>query len=226
MKFIRLHSSTLESVGNRGFTLVELMITVAISGIVMGSLGAAYIAQQRNATAQEQVVEMQQNIRAGLDILEREIRMAGYDPSHKAGATITAATNNSLSFTMDLNGDNDVGDTGENLTYSLYTSGGIQKLGRTDNTGGLGILAVAENIQAIEFNYTMADSTTTTAPAPPLSNIRAVQISILARASGPDSNFTNTAIYNAPSGTTWGSYNDNLRRRLLISTIQCRNMGL
>lgn len=238
MKSTSFHSSAHTFINERGFTLVELMVTVAIAGIVTAVLGTTYVMQQRSATAQEQVVEMQQNIRAGLAMLERDIRMAGFDPTHAVTGPkdFIVATNNTVRITQDLNQDGDVDDAGEDVTYSLYVaSDGIRKLGRNDNTGGSGNQAVAENIDALEFYYTMDDGTQTTAPVS-LSAIRSVQVSLLARAGRPDQDFTNTMTYTPASGIPWdlngaaagtaNPPNDNIRRRLLITTIQCRNMGL
>jgi type IV pilus assembly protein PilW len=233
MKRIQSHMSTLKVINMTGFTLVELMMTLAISGIVMGAIYSAYLSQQRTYLAQEQVAEMQQNIRAGLDIMEREIRMAGYDPRHNAGATITVATGNNLVFTLladtdgqdnDSDGTTDETDELETINYRLYDAygDGDTDLGRQE--GAAVIQAVAENIDAIEFYYSMADGTQVTAPAQ-LNDIRAVQISILARAGREDRDFTNSMTYTTASGGNW-PYNDNFRRRLLITTVQCRNMGL
>ena len=211
-----------------GFTLVEIMIAMLISGIVMTSIYSAFQSQQNTYIAQEQVAEMQQNIRAGLNIMMKEIRMAGYDPTENAGATITAASNNSISFTMDSNGDGDTsGDSGEVITYSLYTTTeGINALGRKNPTINQ---AVAENIEQLEFYYTLDGGTQTLTSAVP-SQIRSVRISILAKAGKSDRNFKNTKTYlpgsNVDLGTQWGPYNDNFRRRLLITTVQCRNMGI
>ncbi|MGD9662582.1 MAG: hypothetical protein AB7U63_15045 [Porticoccaceae bacterium] len=51
-----------------------------------------------------------------------------------------------------------------------------------------------------------------------------MQISLLARADRPDTQFTNTETYTTASGAVWGPYNDNFRRRFQIITVQCRNM--
>ncbi len=241
MKTTQPNKLFFNAINDMGFTLVELMVVLAISGIVTAAIYSTYIMQQRNAVAQEQVVEMQQNIRAGLDVLERDIRMAGYDPTKNVPTpkNIISATINTVQISSDLNSDGDITDSGENLTYSLYVAGdGIQKLGRNDNTGGLGNQAVAESIDALEFYYTLNNGTQTTAPtAAQLNDIRAVQISILARAGRADQDFTNPMTYPPASGSaawdingastgTGNPPNDNFRRRLHITTIQCRNMGL
>jgi len=62
----------------RGFTLVELLVAMAISGIVMAAVYTAFVTQQKSYTVQDQVAEMQQNARVGLDMIAREVRMAGY----------------------------------------------------------------------------------------------------------------------------------------------------
>jgi type IV pilus assembly protein PilW len=259
MKLTHLHSSTLKSISNRGFTLVELMIAVAIAAIVMGALGTAYVSQRRTATAQEQVGEMQQNIRAGLDIMMHDIRMAGFNAGQNTGATITTANATQLVFTMlvadnntdgidnDNDGVPDEGDEVETFGYDIadtvptnddYTA--LRRQHKRPMAGAV-FAAVAENIDAIEFYYTLADGTQTTTPtAAQLPDIRAVQVSILARADKPDQDFFNNNTYIPASGNAaWDINNafagsagignppmDNFRRLLLITTIQCRNMGL
>jgi len=219
--------------GHHGFTLVELMLAVALSGIIATSVGTAYFSQRRVYLAQEQVVEMQQNIRAALDILVREGRMAGYDPTQLAGAGITAVTAGQLSFTQDITdtagttplvSDGMTDGPGENLTYELFVEDGIQKLVRHDNNGALAKKdeVVAENFDGLEFVYLDDTGAATTI----LSDIRSVQVSILARAGKLDRSITNTSTYTAASGATWGPYNDNFRRLLLIDTIQLRNRGV
>jgi type IV pilus assembly protein PilW len=243
MKIARPPLNTRRVNKDNGFTLVELMIAVAISGIVSIAIYSAYVAQQRSAIAQEQVGEMQQSIRAGLNIMEHEIRMAGHDPRASAGASITTANASQLIFTMvadtdgndnDGDGTKDEEDELESVEYYLYDaySDGDQDLGRRTPTN---TQAVAENIDAIEFRYTLNDASQTLTPtAAQLADIRAVQVSILARAGRADQNFTNTMTYTPASGNAWdlngaaagSAPNDNFRRRLFITTIKCRNMGL
>jgi len=61
----------------QGFTLVELLVVLAIVSIVMGGIYAVFIRSNRVYISQEEVVAAQQEARSALDILGREIRMAG-----------------------------------------------------------------------------------------------------------------------------------------------------
>ncbi len=63
---------------SKGFTLIELLIAMAISGIVAGAIFTAFKSQQKSYLIQDQVAEMQQNLRAAMDIIARDVRMAGF----------------------------------------------------------------------------------------------------------------------------------------------------
>lgn len=88
----------------KGITLIELMIATSVLGIAVSGMYSAYRSQLKTFMIQKQTAEMQQNIRAGLDIMVREIRMAGYDPLGTADAAILTASADSIEFTMDLGG--------------------------------------------------------------------------------------------------------------------------
>lgn len=231
------------STDDQGFTLVELMVTMAISLFVMGVIYTAYTVYQRHYTTQIQVVDMQQNIRSAMNFMMEDIRMAGYNPPGFSNAGIVTATAMTLNFTKDTtntlgtagDGDGVLDGPNENITFGFPA--GVDVLpgppdGIADNgAASLAMIiggvpqAIANNIHAIEFNYTLDTGVTTTAPASP-ADIRSVTISILARMANRDPNFSDTATYTTDSGATWGPFNDNFRRRLLIASVKCRNMGL
>jgi len=115
---------------NQGFTLVEMMISVAIFGIVMTGIYQTYDSQQKTYIKQEQVIDMQQNHRTSIYFLGQELRMAGYDPTGDADTGSTTdttidspgfdnATIDEFGITMDLNGDEDIDDPGERIKYAL-----------------------------------------------------------------------------------------------------------
>lgn len=216
MGAIALNNKRKISKPDSGFTLVELMIAMVVSGLIMVAVYAAYRAQQNVALAQEQVTEMQQNLRAGLNALARDARLAGYDPFGR-GAGIDNDGTASFQFTMD----NDDGGLTSRL-FELYSPGDIDADDTTSLRRTATGSAVANNIEAIEFRYLDEDNDETTVN----NNIRTVRISMLARADNPDRNFTNSRTYTFASGETWVAPGDNYRRRLQIVTVQLRNMGL
>ncbi len=64
-----------------GFTLIELMVAIAIASAVMAGIYSMFIMQQRTQVTEQVVVDMQQTLRAAMYMVERDIRMAGYDPT-------------------------------------------------------------------------------------------------------------------------------------------------
>ena len=62
----------------KGVTLIELLVALVISGILIAALYRTFIGQQKVYIVQEQVVDMQQNTRAAISRMIREIRMAGF----------------------------------------------------------------------------------------------------------------------------------------------------
>lgn len=227
----------------RGFTLVELLVAMVIATIVLAAIYGSYLVQQNHYLAQSQVTEMQQNIRAAMDLISRDIRMAGYDSTGKAGAKFVKIEKDLIYFTADLDENKSLSQKGEHIAYDLYTANGVSTLGRaindpagtTDKTsitvtasGGhfeadaaapAGHQPVAQVIEALQFVYYDNNGDVTSNP----DKVRSVEVSMLARAAQSDPQFTNSATY--PIGGTWPK-NDNYRRRYQQMTIQCRNMGL
>jgi type IV pilus assembly protein PilW len=63
---------------DRGVTLIELLIALVISSILIAAVYRTFIGQQKTYTVQEQVVDMQQNVRVAINKMMREIRMANF----------------------------------------------------------------------------------------------------------------------------------------------------
>jgi type IV pilus assembly protein PilW len=63
---------------NKGVTLIELLIALVISSILIAAIYRVLINQQKSYVVQEQVVDMQQNIRVSISRMMSEIRMAGF----------------------------------------------------------------------------------------------------------------------------------------------------
>lgn len=203
-----------------GFTLVELIISMAIGLIVLAALYSVFIMQNRTLSTQEQIAEMQQNARIGMDIMQRDIRIAGYNPTKttswvsgtKPGLTSAAA--DSLSFVSDLNANADTtassANPEENVTYDRADDGGISCLRRTVNGSGDSIVG---NIESLAFVYYDEAGNTLSIP-PSLSNVRKIQVTITAKTALPDHTYVDPI------------KGDHYRRYSLTSQIAPRNLGL
>lgn len=88
---------------NRGFTLIEIMLAITISAIVAGGVYSTYSSQQKTFKRHKQLALMQQNLRASLAIMAREMREACYDPYEKANPLIVEASMNKFRFQYDRN---------------------------------------------------------------------------------------------------------------------------
>jgi type IV pilus assembly protein PilW len=214
---MRKHQSLRLRLNNRGFTLTELLVALFISGIVMGTILSAYYTQNKSYAVQDQLAAMEQNLRAAMDIMIRETRMAGYDPTGTANAGIVAANAASLTITEDLDGDGSIS-SDESITYSLADSDGDgdNDLERNSNL-------IAENIDALNFVYLDENDASTTIPA----EIRSIQITMVAKTGKADQGYHDTITYTNQGGTPiFGPANDSFRRRRLTAEVKCRNLGL
>ena len=191
----------------KGFTLVEIMVTLAIMAVVMAGVYLTFYSQQKSYTVQEQVAEMQQNLRGAMYLMSKEIKMAGCNPTGQAQAGIVTAAADSINFTMDLWGkstddppNGSISNPNENITYALVDFSGDQAMEiiRTDNNSGIGPQVVAENIDSLNFVYLDSNGNVTT----DLLRIRSVQITVVAKTDQAD------------------------RQKRLATHIKCRNLGM
>ena len=175
---------------------------------------------------------MQQNLRAAMYIMERDIRMAGHDPNGDSGAGIVTANASSIQIAQDLTNnagtgipDGDVGEPGEDITYSLTDADGDgdMDLVRTDHNAAVTQM-IAEDIDALNFVYLNQNGVVTTIPA----DIRSIQISVLARTGQPSRGYVNKGVYHNQRGQTIfvPLSGDHHRRRLLTAEVKVRNLGL
>lgn len=83
------------SARSNGFTLLELMISVGLMGLVVAYVFQSFVTQHRTYVVTEQVSEAQQNMRAINDLVERDVRLAGFMVPEHAGACGLDRTNGS-----------------------------------------------------------------------------------------------------------------------------------
>ena len=191
----------------RGFTLIEMMIALAIGLVVLGAAYSVFTIQYKTFGNQEEIVAMQQSVRAGMDMMTREIRMARYDPSGVNSDTNTdndfvgvVFSDTQLEIRADLDGNGAIGGSNENIVY-MFDNNRI-----TRNTGG-GAQPFVENVQAFTFAYLDATGAVTANAA----DVRAIRITITGRTAKPD-----------PAYATNGGY----RTYTLTSVVTARNLAI
>ena len=210
-----------------GFTLIEILVAMVLSIIVMAGIYSTYYSQQKSFMVQEQVAAMQPNLRAAMFFMEREIRIAGCDPTRKTDAGMSTARANMIAFTEDIDGDGDP----RGITYALDP--GTDELLRTVLPPGT---PVAEYIDALNFVYLDKDGNdladdgagNVTSPAN-IDKIRSVELTVVARTGIEDRGYIDTNdYYNQRDLVTpiLAAHNDHRRRKLLSTSIRCRNLGI
>jgi type IV pilus assembly protein PilW len=230
----------------QGFTLTELLVVMAMTGIIMAAVYSTYKSQQDSYVVQEQVVEMQQNLRAALFLLAKDLMAAGFNPAKNPSIegflpeipddnptpeTSTSATSLAMTADLDMDGSINTDDHTEQLAYR-FNAGSLTLEKFMYDSGAWNWQTVADNIEGINFVYLDGDgnpldpSTATNLPL-----IRSVQVTVLARTGRATQDFTNTMTYTnhwSEGDTYYWSFDapgDNYRRRLMTTTILCRNMG-
>lgn len=148
--------------GQRGLSLLEALVGLALTGIVMGGIQTSYRAQVYALESQKAAYSLQDATRGALDLMVREIRMAGYDPTGAALVVtpgpacpgvprgITEATPTRLHLVTDLDGNGVTTGNSEDVIYELDTVNG--EIHRTD-VNGTAVLAENLTPSGLTFRY-------------------------------------------------------------------------
>jgi len=131
---------------DKGFTLVELMVTVLLTAIAVVSIYRGYTAFSQSADAQQQVIEMQQNLRIGMNWLVADIRRAGMNEEGEDAARFMCdevpTNDTSIEFSMDLLGGDNVGNDDDDDALDELVS----------NVSGMLIGQLADKVESTSDN--------------------------------------------------------------------------
>lgn len=132
----------MKQVNGKGFTLVEVLIVMVVMGLVVAAIYATFLSTQRQTYTQEAVVEIQQNLRAALDYMVKDIRMARFMTPSDETALVSAPTR----MLIDINGDGDFDDADERPILSLVSA--------TSTHGYARVAAVVEGGSSLTLDVT------------------------------------------------------------------------
>lgn len=203
-----------------GFSLVELLVSIAIVGGVAAAIYGIFFTSNRTYITQEEIADAQQRARIGLEFMTVDIRMAGLDPHGNAedtvegnGAGFKEAAPAKVRFTMDLdmNGGIDISNSipgrtlnEERVSYELVNR--ELRRGLYENTSDSRWDTLINDVSNLTFSY--VDETGAVMPFPITGNnlkrIRVVNISL-------------TCEYRDAMGA--------VNTRTLSTTVTCRNPG-
>lgn len=191
----------------KGLTLIELLVAIAIFSIVIAGMMTSKIQQQDQHITQVQAVEMQQSVRAVMFLMKRELRTAGYNPvAIDYGEGIASADATSITFSALADADGNL----NTVSYAFADSDGDGDGDITVDINGGGATTLAENIQNLTFTYFDGNGNALISPVASPEDIRSMQISITSTTNISD-------LARADAGNT---------TRTLNSTVYLRNMGL
>jgi prepilin-type N-terminal cleavage/methylation domain-containing protein len=129
MSMLKLHPNA------RGFSLIELMIVIAILSVVMGAVFSQITGVQQRYRTEEAKLDIAQESREFLDQMVRDLHQAGYPTSkmydsavfagptnndHRVAAGLVKFAYNDVWFEGDVDGDGLV----ESVRYTLSTDAG------------------------------------------------------------------------------------------------------
>ena len=182
---------TIKTNPSAGFTLVELLIALALSLVVLVSVSGAFISQRKTYDAQEQMTEMIQGTRAVMEVITREVKLAGFNPTGSTTLVGIPYSTTQLEIRADLDGDGTAiaSDTNELIIYT-HDSTDLE-IDRDAGQAFSSAKLLAENIESFTFDYLDADGIATTTAA----DIRMVEITITARMTKPDPNYGQNSGY-------------------------------
>jgi type IV pilus assembly protein PilW len=149
---------TIKRIDTKGMTLIELLVGLILCGIVIAGIYRLFVVQSKAYTVQDQVVEVQQSIRSAMEVILRDLRMAGYD-SDSINSKISIA-NHILpgDHTVTINYEYD--DTHRHeMTYALVNGNLTRQLTIFPDLGPSSSTTetILENVDALDFFYGVDD---------------------------------------------------------------------
>jgi prepilin-type N-terminal cleavage/methylation domain-containing protein len=144
--------------GERGLTLIELLVAMAMAGLVMTATVTLLLAGQAAHAVGSARAEATQSARVALERMGSELRHAGYDPQGARFEPILVAEPARVTLQRDLNENGVIDTTRERITYLLR--GTVLR-----REAGGGAQPLAEGVSGLQLTYYDRADAPTTDPA-------------------------------------------------------------
>ncbi len=160
-----------------GVTLVELLVSIAVFGILIVAMVSIFTITKQAVTTQGVSADVQQKVRMGLQIMMQDIRLAGLDPDQSDLFGVEQATSTKIRFTKDVDQDGVIDEGNEErITYELQGTQivQIQDEGTTSQVSAV----LLDNVANLNFSFFDPDEISIATPvaAANLENIHGVDI--------------------------------------------------
>ncbi|MEO1119413.1 MAG: prepilin-type N-terminal cleavage/methylation domain-containing protein, partial [Pseudomonadota bacterium] len=85
-----------------GYTLIELLIALTIGAFLIGGILQLYVGSKKSYSTQQALTELQEVGRFSLNMMVRDIRLAGYAGCGTSGSVVNTLNGGSTSWQYDL----------------------------------------------------------------------------------------------------------------------------
>jgi len=172
--------------GEKGFSFLELLIVLGVFSFIVGGLFSVLQRSQTRYQFEQDVTEAQQAARTAVDLMEREIRLAGFPKLSYYDAALGYTANSSvisLGFvttnSTDLIFEGDINEDGIVEVVEYRLNGTVLERSAVAKPGG-GTAAtpafktLAENVRTLSLTYFDSANNSTTIPA----NVKRVVVNL------------------------------------------------
>lgn len=179
----------------KGFTILELVVSLSLFLIVLTAIYMVYATSSNTYTWGEERTDNQQNARIALAVMERELRQVGYDPSSAIASgnpyiLVGAATQVEFVGDVDMNG------TSDKVRYTYVAASKTITREVSTWTGGSfpayasPVPVFAEGITGLTLAYYDSAAAQLAVPLSASDLLNAKMISITVTASGTQMSYT------------------------------------
>lgn len=137
--------------GQSGFSLVELIVSLAVTLVVLGAVVAAFTGALTSRQYQAGRTDGITSAQAALNIMSREIGNSGFGLVHN-GLVVADSNENRIHFRSNINNTNQfTNEEGEDITY--YFDPNSQSVVRYDPAGSPTTSGIINSVSDVDFHY-------------------------------------------------------------------------